>query len=254
MKQISVVIPTQFKHDPTGGFYLKTALQSLFDQVGDIKFQVILGIDEGDDVPDFVRSANIEIAEASSKGLCPALNAALSKVTGDYVAILEDDDWWIEDFVTSSLSALAHFDFCSSTSLEMNADDLVVRINDFALPSSWFMRRSTLEAVGLFNEALSVHQDNFWLGKLNQLGLKRAHLIEATAPINPEYANVCRPWLANMAQFTHLGRHSSPWPLVVRALHDDSWMGAIAAGDPNRTAESQRCYDIIEKEFGHVPW
>ena len=74
----------------------------------------------------------------------------------------------------------------SSTQLERNPDGSVVRVNDYATPSGWLLSNATLKQIGSFDASYRFHLDSEWLGRAAESGVRRFHLVEATAPI-------CRP-------------------------------------------------------------
>src|SRR5262249_42528482 len=85
------------------------------------------------------------------------------------------------------------------------------------------MSRGTWQRVAGFSEQHRWHLDNEWLGRLAETGLRRAHLVEATAPLNLETAASIRPWLAKLlvlgSPSIRLQRHTGPAPLVYRLVH-----------------------------------
>ena len=186
-----------------------------------------------------------------------ALNTAIDKVKDGYVAFLEDDDQWEQNYLHIASKYQKHFDFISSTQAEYNEKGIFIRINDFPTPSGWFMPTETLHRVGKFNEEYKFHLDNEWLGRLKQKSVKRVHLTEATAPINKRYCKQVRPWLANVINFSEglcvLGRHTSPYPLVRRLVHKNSGMANIAR-DPNLWQISQTEQKRLRETFGAIPW
>ena len=256
MPKVSIVIPSQFKKSGDG-YFIEKAISSIRNQSKQYDFQIIIGIDRGQEVPGAIQKLDVEIAEAGVKSLSASLNAAAKKITGDYVAFLEDDDWWTSLFLETAMAVLADADFVSSTQLEVTERGETVRINDFPTPSGWVMHRKVWDAVGRWNEELNVHQDNEWLGRLAGKCFRRVHLVEATAPLIPQLIVECRPWLKNIltngGPAVSFQRHASPWPLVNRVVHSDSWMGRL---EPDSAAfkESRRCFDIIQSEFGYIPW
>ena len=173
------------------------------------------------------------------------------------MAILEDDDQWASQFLERAIAALEKVDFVSSTQLEVTSDEVVIRINDFPTPSGWVMKRKTWELVGGFDERFRWHLDNDWLGRLSEKRVSRAHLVEATAPIAPQFVQAMRPWLANCLRLggssIQLVRHDQPWPLVKRLVHAESGMQKIAK-HAAFFAESQVEQHALTQRFGRIPW
>ena len=90
-----------------------------------------------------------------------------------------------------------------------------------------------------------------------ETGLRRAHLVEATAPITLQHARLVRPWLANVLQLGGpsicLARHNFVLPLVCRLVHPGSGSSDVGQGGTSR-AESEAEYRRLVDRFGRIPW
>ena len=256
--RLSIIIPSRAQ--PRQTEFLARAVRSIQGQsiIDRYEVTVWVGVDAGQH-PDAatVQRLGLRVAESTGRSQAAALNAVIRQVDADLVAFLEDDDEWMPTYLETMAQALAVGAFVSSTQLEVDEQDVIVRINDFPTPSGWFMPFSTLQAVGPFNEDYRFHLDHEWLGRLGETGLPRAHLVEATAPCDGRYVAAIRPWLDNVVRFSggrvQLGRHGSPYPLVRRRVHGQSGMGQIAQQPALRdvsVAEMQR----LAARFGRVPW
>ena len=190
-------------------------------------------------------------------GQSAALNAAASRISRGFIAFLEDDDTWMPEFLRVALESCSEFDFVSSTQLEVNSDGEVLRINDFPTPSGWFMPVSLFYKVGFFCEDFRFHLDNEWLGRLSLTGATRVHLVEATAPITGAHASKVRPWLYNVLTSSggrcKLKRHSSPYPLVKRLVHDQSGMTNISNNRESNDCSKFEIKALLER-YGRIPW
>jgi len=107
----------------------------------------------------------------SERGLCRARNLGLQHVTGDIIAI-PDDDCWYPDALLASVVAWfdAHSEFSGLSTMKRAADNTPVglkwpvapqeisRANVFecAMSSTIFLRRSVILHVGQFNEDIGV--------------------------------------------------------------------------------------------------
>lgn len=263
--KISVVIPSRLAAIAPGDgnrpWFLDKALDCVRTQSAwraGHQLQLLVGVDQGQRDTALARiGARAEVVEAASRSQAAALNAGIRAVTGDVVAFLEDDDLWHQDYLAKALNALQRGAFVSSTHLEVKTDGTVMRISDYATPSSWVMPRSTLERIGGFDEAYRWHLDSEWLGRLAGSELPRIHFVEATAPITQEEICISRPQLANVIEYggpaISLLRHDSPWPLVMRTVHPASGTAQIRADDA-KTAESKAECDRLFARFGCVPW
>ena len=261
--RISVVIPSRLQTVPAGGnqrLMLERAISSIRQQTAShaFEFQILVGIDQGAKIP--ARLANdprIRFAHSQGKFQAAALNAAARLIEGDFVAFLEDDDQWNTHFIEYGLAALADSDFTSSTQLEVGPGGEVICINDFPTPSGWLMHRRTWEAIGLFDESYKWHLDNDWLGRLGNSGLRRAHLVESTAPITRDailkVGRSLQGCLSQGGPRVRLARHHQPYPLVRRLVHPASGCGQISQGGP-ASLESKREFEKLITRYGRLPW
>ncbi|MGH1591703.1 glycosyltransferase family 2 protein [Methylobacterium phyllosphaerae] len=264
--RIAIITPSRLKPSTLAGkagqYFLEHAMESAAGQDLDrpVTIHFFVGIDSDTEIP--ARLADhpqITFVRSDRKAQVPALNAALRAVddTWDLVGFLEDDDHWLPPYLGFALRALDSFDFVSSTQLEVDEAGEVVRINDFATPSGWLMRRSTFERVGAIDPSAKWHYDNEWLGRLAETGLRRAHLVEATAPGTLLDASQVRPWLANVLRNggpnVHLVRHGFALPLVCRLVHPGSGTSDVGQGGTSK-AESDAEYQRLINRFGRIPW
>jgi glycosyltransferase involved in cell wall biosynthesis len=254
--EISVVIPSRTQ--PAQATFLNRALASIHAQKvsSRVRFQILIGLDPGAARPELTNPNNVQFIEASAFSQAAALNSCASCASGDHLAILEDDDEWHPDRIGIGLAALRQADFTSSTQLEVDTRGAVIGINDFPTPSGWFMPMSTWQKIGDFNEQFRWRLDNEWLGRLGDSGLKRIHLIEATAPVGPTIAEA-RPCLAHLVRLggsnVRIRRHAVPVPLITRMVHPSSGTGQIGASEA-RTAASDAEYLRLITRFGRAPW
>ena len=260
MPQLSILIPSRLERDATGVLFLEKAIQSIRGQAKHtLGLQILVGIDAGAVPPTGLGSGlGVHFIESQGKSQAAALNAAAAAITGDYVAILEDDDQWNPGFLFCTLAMLKDdFDFSSSTQLEVMPDGKIIQIAEFPTPSGWVMRRAIWDKVGLFNEEYRFHLDNEWLGRLGETDARRVHLCEATTPMDYSNLGKSRPFLALLLQNgkpkVELARHDSPWPLVVRLCHPGSGMAQVR-DNPVAAERSAVEMALLESRFGHAPW
>jgi hypothetical protein len=254
-----VMIPSLLKKGADGVVFLEKAVRSILNQsiASTLAIDIAVGLDPGSTAPSDLKLPQT-VRFFQSEGQSPAyqVNAASRAFDHSYVAILEDDDEWHPDFLGVAMQALKRVEFVSSTQLQYNAKGEIICIYDFPTPSGWVMGRKAWEAVGAFDESYRLHQDNEWLGRLAEAGLKRAHLVEATAPADEGWI-MLRPWLNNVLTLggpaSRLFRHQSVVPLVRRLVHDASIMYAIRS-DPAVAKQSQSEYARLNQRFGRTPW
>ena len=257
MPVFSILIASRLEGPEPGKLFLENAVASIRAQNLAAAPQILVGLDAGvTPPPRLAETLGVTFVNSAGQSQAAALNAAAARITGDHVALLEDDDQWNPDFLAIACRALEGCDFVSSTQLEVIGDSEIVRINDFPTPSGWVMPRATWDAVGGFNTSYRWHLDNEWLGRLVQTRARRVHLVEATAPIDPLVAISVRPLLAAIVELggpsVTLVRHTSPWPLVIRAVHAGSGLQRIFA-NPELRAQSQREVAQLKSLFGEMP-
>src|SRR5579864_8077527 len=98
MMRISVIIPSRLQVNPNHerqGLWLDRALASVRGQAVDkpVEIEVVVGLDPGVAPPRGF--ANVRWAHGQKQLQAAAVNAAVAASTGDTLAFLEDDDWWM---------------------------------------------------------------------------------------------------------------------------------------------------------------
>lgn len=254
--RLTVIIPSRKQEKQLE--FIERAVKSVRGQSIASNFEIIflVGLDKKCHLDaDFQARLNVTCVESQKYSQAAALNAGIRKVQGGYVAFLEDDDEWLPDYLEVAMQAIKHCDFVSSTQVEFNENDVLIRINDFPTPSGWLMPSSTLELIGEFNEEYQFHLDNEWLGRLSEAKLKRIHMVESTAPVDLAHIQQVRPWLANVlaAGFCITGRHQSPYPLVKRLIHSQSGMAQIASREDLQKISKEEQGRLVNR-FGKIPW
>lgn len=248
--------------DPASRWFVERAIacvrgQTLLARPG-WSLQIVVGVDPGMAAVGRGRlDGSIVLAEAPMRRQADALNAALARVDGDVVALLEDDDLWAPDYLALAVDRFERAEFVSSTQLERTVgDDEVIGILDFPTPSSWVMKRAILDAVGGFDPSYRWHLDSEWLGRLGESGARRVHLVEATAPVaaaDIAHSRQMLMWMLERSTGVTIERHDSPWPKVFRTRHPGSGMARIR-DDEALQKESEAEYERMKQRYGHVPW
>jgi glycosyltransferase involved in cell wall biosynthesis len=130
-----------------------------------------------------VQTAKLRIVETPGLGAAGARNAGLREVKGDFIAILDGDDYWAPEKLASQLPAfsrgsnigLVYSDFIDF-SRDDAADGHIITVRRFdptspyqlrdyfvhdgpILPSTIIIRRAVIEDVGLFDESLRICED-----------------------------------------------------------------------------------------------
>ena len=260
-RSLTVIIPS--RSQPRQAQFLERAAASIRAQtaISNFDLAILIGVDKGEAAGlqgGIARSLNLNVIESRGRSQAAALNAVIRCADSEFVAFLEDDDLWHPHYLEFAETALTSGTaFVSSTQVEFDESDTLLRINDFPTPSGWIMPLSTLRKVGEFNEEYRFHLDNEWLGRLSETKLSRVHLVEATAPLDPRQIAQVRPWLFNVIQwgggFTRLGRHALPYPLIRRLVHSESGMGQISTNASYQEISKKECSQL-QSRFGRMPW
>jgi hypothetical protein len=257
-QSLSVIIPSRTQ--PRQAEFLRRAVQSIKEQTiySAMTINIIVAVDQGQSLPvGLADELTLSVIASDAASQAAALNAGLRKIDSDLLAILEDDDMWHPRFLEVARKALSYGDFVSSTQLEVNERNEVVRINDFPTPSGWLMQVATIRKVGEFNERHRWHLDNEWLGRLAESKIPRVHLVEATAPIELRHMAGVRPWLANVIKLggeaIRIIRHEVPIPLIRRLVHSQSGVNRVQHSR-DLQAESKQEIKALVARFGRIPW
>ena len=184
-------------------------------------------------------------------------NAAVRALDTEHIAILEDDDYWHPDHLGAMLEALraTQAAFASTSTLEVDTNGAVMRVHDFPVPSGWVMPKVTWDLLGGFAEGLITHQDNEFLGRLNEACLPRVHVIESLGPMTFGWAKGCRPGLALIENASRggvrLARTTSPYPLVTKTIHPHAMSYSWTHGE--KTMNEPELKQLVAR-FGTMPW
>lgn len=263
---ISVLIPSRLTENPhrPGELWLERALRSIGEQtiLSRQKVEIVVGLDHDAEVPMVkappglkLRFANV--AANHRPGQASAINAAGAVAAGQLIAILEDDDSWHPAFLTTAAKALEGCDFVSSSQMLVDEHGTPREPMYFPTPSGWLMRRELWQEMGGFDESIRFHVDMEWLGRLNETGKRRVHLVERGFPIDMAFLKQHKKWLAHIAEGqplpVTLKQHGMAVPLVVRTLSPNSGTNQIRS---NSDAKGQSKHEIsaLRKRFGTIPW
>jgi glycosyltransferase involved in cell wall biosynthesis len=255
MKTISVVIPSRLAKMPSymGGFHwLDRALVSIRAQTvyQEFKWQIVIGVDknfsqkvpfhvlEGDDL------STVIFAESQSSNQAAAVNAAAERATGDFLAILEDDDFWHSQKIGSQLLLLEIFDLVTTSQRVIDPAGNIIGVSEFPTPSTWLMRRKSWDDVGGFDQKFPRHVDTEWLGRATQKGFGRIHIV---------HVGVVQDHLKSLKEVSEIVSLGHSTPLVDRTDNPQGGFSRILK-DPEFKAQSVREYEIMLERFGRAPW
>jgi hypothetical protein len=266
-RDLSIVIPSrlQTQTDRDGSLWLNRALGSIQRQTAfrKLSIEILVGLDAGVAPPTLPSSAALErvrflnAPSGRKPSQAAAINAAATAAHGTTLAVLEDDDAWKPAFLETALAALADCDFVSSSQMLVDRHGLPLEVMYFPTPSGWAMPRALWQEIGGFNERLQYHVDVEWIGRLNQSGKRRAHLVESGFPLDRAFLDEHRRWLAHLAKGqphpVKLVQHRWPTPLVVRTQNEAGGTGQIRRS-ADAADRSKREMAALRKRFGQTPW
>ncbi|QEO08655.1 glycosyltransferase family 2 protein [Protaetiibacter larvae] len=201
--QVSVVIPLY-----QGEQHIRGALESVAAQ--DLAPWEVIVVDDGsrDNGPAIARSVvapfPITVVPRTNGGQGAARNTGFERASGDFVALLDQDDRWYPDHLRRLLAALEPADDAVAWVLsdfdEVDAEgrvrqpavvasrgevfpkdlDAAISQSVFALPSSSLFRRDAILAVGGFDERLRGYEDDDLFVRLLMAGKRHRYLPVAT--------------------------------------------------------------------------
>lgn len=181
MPRVSVIIPVY-----NGAATIERVLKSVFEQTFD-DFEIVV-VDDGstDETAAILErfSSRIAIVRQPNKGFCAARNAAIAKSKGEYLALLDADDFWAPTKLEKAIAILdkspqvvlvytdvlnqdtAGRDLGTSpvdaaTAHSPTMDEMLSRLWPI-MPSTVVMRRAAYEQCGRFAEGFSEDLD-FWI-------------------------------------------------------------------------------------------
>lgn len=175
MSKVSVIIPTY-----NYAQYIKQAIDSVLSQT--FRDLEIIVVDDGstDNTREILQGYGdkIKYFYQENKGISKARNLAISKATGEYIALLDADDVWLPIKLERQLDIIENnpdLGFVCSAALVVNGDgnyidcwgvqkkrpetfEYLFNLN-YIQPLSMVIRRRCLDEVGYFDPRLPISQD-----------------------------------------------------------------------------------------------
>jgi glycosyltransferase involved in cell wall biosynthesis len=199
---VSVIVPTFNRPE-----MLKETLKSILDQIYQ-DFEIIVVNDGGQDVSrlldDFKDSRIKYIMHAKNKGLAAARNTGIRNASGQYIALLDDDDIFYPEHLQTAVDMLrkevpviytdavrATYDRCGDSyklikkhvpySIDFDRNKLLV--GNLSPVNCFVFGKSLALKAGLFDETLSTLEDwDFWI-RLSSLTCFK-HIAKPTVQVN----------------------------------------------------------------------
>ena len=190
-ESISVVIPLYNKEAEIERALLSVAEQSL--AVGEI---IVVNDGSTDNSEAVVRKfierhteSNIRLITQENRGVSTARNRGIEEARGEYVALLDADDWWLSNYIAEVCRLMEYYPDCDAYSTAFDvvnvdshtrasvptAEGYINPANEALIgrypiiPSSATLRRSTVQRCGGFPEGMRIGEDQWlWVRMIQQ--------------------------------------------------------------------------------------
>ncbi len=187
MPRFSVLIPTRNRPE-----YLPEAIDSVLKQ-SFADFELLL-INDGDQPLRAPDDKRIRVLDNHSRGAVPARNLGVREARGRYVAFLDDDDFWIDDFhlacAEEALGNAANFYFADGIMpfpaeskprlFARDADAFSLEHDNTILISAVCYARQLHDSLGWFDETLPYYWDWDWYLRVARAGYTlHRHIVPA---------------------------------------------------------------------------
>ena len=183
-ENISVVIPLYNKEAEIERTLTSVVEQSL--AVGEI---IVVNDGSTDSsevvVKEFIKhhpESNIRVINQENRGVSAARNRGISEAKGEYVALLDADDWWLSNYIAEVCRLMEYYPDCDAYSTAFDVvnnnrhsraavpslEGYISPANEALMgrypiiPSTATLRRSTVERCGGFPEGMRIGEDQ-WL-------------------------------------------------------------------------------------------
>jgi hypothetical protein len=171
---IDVIVPTRNRPE-----LLTRALDSIQEQTVDTDITVYVVNDGGTDVSGLVRGYpnTVYLAHDRQKGCGAARNTGIRAGSGNLIAYLDDDDWWLQPHLEKLLNGMsggqrvvysdAFYTYEDGVTIPRISPDYSYELllqENLAPVNAMMHERSLVDECGLFDEDLPSHQDYaLWL-------------------------------------------------------------------------------------------
>ena len=192
----SVIIPTRNRED-----YLREAVESVLTQL-DVELELII-VNDGDPLQQKFTDSRVRILDNGKRTAVPARNLGAASAKGDFIAFLDDDDFWIDSgHLAKSQSAFdqqTDFYFANgemrfpdgSTKLfDRDATADTLKHDNTILISAVCYRRRLHTTLGMFDESIPYYWDWDWYLRVAAAGYTLRHQKEPAVAIRVHPGNM----------------------------------------------------------------
>lgn len=181
MNKISVILPTYKGASKGGGKYLKQAIESVLNQTYENFELIIINDGSTDNTEEIIKAYKdiriIYLKHNTNKGPSAARNTGIKKATGEYIAFLDDDDYYYSTKLAEQLEFMlaqnSLFSFVGGILIDVKGELIkktnYQNVNDplyfFAhgliscYPDYFMVKKEFLMKIGLFKEHLIGPED-----------------------------------------------------------------------------------------------
>lgn len=177
-ERVSVIVPV-FNAEA----YVAEALESVGAQT--LQPHEVIVVDDGstDGSAAVAERHGVTLLRKENTGVADARNLAIERSTGDFVALLDADDVWLETKLSEQVQALREhpeagyalgyhrYIFEGKRRAEWFKRTQADEPEPSYCPSIWTIRREVMDRVGLFEPGRRVGEDIDWLARANDLGI-----------------------------------------------------------------------------------
>jgi len=194
--QFSVIIPTRNREH-----FLREAVISVLAQT-DVSLELLI-VNDGDALETHFSDPRIRVLDNGKRTAVPARNFGVSEARGEFIAFLDDDDFFIDMFhltkAAAAFSTGCDFYFANG---EMRFADGAVKLFDrdataqslesdnTILISAVSYRRSIHDKLGLFDETLPYYWDWDWYLRVARGGFHLHHQKQPAVAIRVHQNNM----------------------------------------------------------------
>jgi len=194
--QFSVIIPTRNRED-----YLREAVASVLAQQG-VTFELLI-VNDGDPLQQSHADRRVTVLDNHKRTAVPARNLGITSAKGEYIAFLDDDDFWIDHHhLAKALKAFEQqVDFYFANG-EMRFPDGSIKVFDqdatmetlkhdnTILISAVCYRRSLHASLGKFDESIPYYWDWDWYLRMALAPFKLQHERQPAVAIRVHQGNM----------------------------------------------------------------
>ena len=191
-----MIIPTRNRED-----YLRQAVNSVLSQ-REVSFELLI-VNDGETLHQQFSDHRVVVLDNAKRTAVPARNLGVTFAKGDFIAFLDDDDFWIDDqHLSKALRAFRQFTDFYFANGEMHFSDGAVKPFDrdataeslkhdnTILISAACYRRSLHDVLGAFDESLPYYWDWDWYLRVASAGYVLQHQTHAAVAIRVHAGNM----------------------------------------------------------------